>query len=243
MGGVSQSFTCGGQVLVVVAILLAAGWAVYRYSFRIESRAWVNALCRGKGGRRKVAITFDDGHHPIYTPKVLEVLKRHGVKACFFLIGDEIRPEILTQQHAEGHIVGNHTLHHRGMGPFASTAEMVRDAEACDRKIESVIGLRPQLFRPPFGVTNPMIGRMIKRRGYTTIGWSVRSLDTLGQPREKVLKRIEEQLHDGAIILLHDNREGAAELLDEVLRLLGKADYEVCRVDELLNIKAYKNEI
>ncbi len=228
--------------VIVLLILLIGGVLIYRASFRIGSRVWVNALCRGRKGERKVAITFDDGNHPIYTPQVLDVLQKHHAEACFFVIGQQADDEILRRIDREGHIIGNHTLSHRGMGPFASTQKMIAEAEACDAAIESATGHRPQLFRPPFGVTNPMIGRMVKAQGYTVIGWSVRSLDTLGQPREKVLRRIERGLHDGSIILLHDNREGAPELLEGLLNLLDEKGYTVERVDKLLDITAYKDE-
>lgn len=229
-------------VIIIPILLLAGGWLLYRTSFRIGSGTWVRALCRGRGGSGRVALTFDDGTHPAFTPQVLDVLKRHGVGACFFVVGERIDPAILQRIDREGHLIGNHTFSHRGMGPFAPTERMICDAARCDARIESATGHRPRLFRPPFGVTNPMIGRMVAARGYTVVGWSVRPLDTLGQAHGKVLARIRRQLHDGAVILLHDNREGAAELLEALIALLEEARYRIVRVDELLDIKAYKDK-
>ena len=119
---------------------------------------------------------------------------------------------------------------------------MVADARRTDDAIAGTLHRRPKLFRPPFGVTNPMIGGMVRRMGYTVIGWSIRSLDTLAGPRGKVVERIRKRLHDGAVILLHDNRTGSPQLAELVLRMLAQEGYEVVRVDKLLNIHAYDNE-
>ena len=194
------------------------------------------------GHKAAVALTFDDGHHAELTPQVLDVLKRYDAQACFFLVGERIDPGLLRRMDAEGHIVGNHTFSHKGTGPFAPVRSMVTDARRTDDAIAGTLHRRPKLFRPPFGVTNPMIGGMVRRMGYTVIGWSIRSLDTLAGPRSKVVERIRRQLHDGAIILLHDNRTGSPQLAELVLRMLAQEGYEVVRVDKLLNIHAYDNE-
>ena len=173
---------------------------------------------------------------------MLDVLKRYDAQACFFLVGERIDPGLLRRMDAEGHIVGNHTFSHKGTGPFAPVRSMVADARRTDDAIAGTLHRRPKLFRPPFGVTNPMIGGMVRRMGYTVIGWSIRSLDTLAGPRGKVVERIRRQLHDGAVILLHDNRTGSPQLAELVLRMLAQEGYEVVRVDKLLNIHAYDNE-
>lgn len=229
--------------VLAASALGAVGWWIYRSSFRIESRWWIRAVCRAETEQKVVALTFDDGTHPAITPAVLDILKREHTPACFFVVGARIDNEILRRMDREGHIVGNHTYDHRGMGPFASTERMTAAAEHCDRRIEEAIHRRPRLFRPPFGVSNPMIGRMVRRRGYTVVGWSIRSLDTLSEPRERILERIRRGLHPGAIILLHDNREGAPRLVEGLLAMLHKEGYRVVRIDELLKIKAYEDEI
>lgn len=228
--------------LILLFVLLAAAYGVYLSSFRIESGCWVKALCRAQGAGRKVALTFDDGPDARLTPQVLDVLKNHGAEACFFLVGARIEPELLERMEAEGHIVGNHTFAHRGAGPFATTKRMIGDARQTDEAISGVLRCRPKLFRPPFGVTNPMIGRMVRAQGYTVVGWSIRSFDTLAQPRERVVERIHRQLHDGAVILLHDNRPESPKLTHLVLRMLAQEGYVVERIDKLLNIQAYEDE-
>lgn len=228
--------------LIILFVLLSAAYGIYYTSFRIESGCWVKALCRAHDAGRRVALTFDDGFDTRLTPQVLDVLKAHGVEACFFLVGERIESQLLERMAAEGHIVGNHTFTHRGAGPFASTKRMISDARRTDDIIYRVLRCRPKLFRPPFGVTNPMIGRMVRAQGYTVIGWSIRSFDTLSNPCEQVVERIRQQLHDGAVILLHDNRPESPRLTDLVLQMLARENYRVERVDKLLNIQSYEDE-
>lgn len=227
--------------LILFLALLAAG-GVYLTSFRIGSGCWVKALCMAQGAGRRVALTFDDGPDARLTPEVLDVLKARGAEACFFLVGERIEPQLLARMAAEGHIVGNHTFSHKGAGPFAPPKRMIDDARRTDEAIGRVLGRRPKLFRPPFGVTNPLIGRMVRAQGYTVVGWSIRSLDTLAAERTRVVERIRRRLHDGAVILLHDNRPESPRLTDLVLRMLAEEGYEVVRVDKLLNIEAYEDE-
>ena len=229
-------------MFITILLLLAAGCGLYATSFRIGSRCWVRARCRARGAGRRVALTFDDGPHAEMTPQVLDVLKRYGAEACFFLIGERIEPELLRRMDTEGHIVGNHTFTHKGTGPFASSQRMADEARRTDEAIAKTLHRRPKLFRPPFGVTNPTVGKTVRRMGYTVIGWSIRSLDTLAGPRGKVVERIRRGLHDGAVILLHDDRPGSPQLAEQVLRVLAEEGYEVVRVDKLLNIRAYEDE-
>ncbi|WP_295938485.1 polysaccharide deacetylase family protein [uncultured Alistipes sp.] len=228
--------------IILLFVLLAAAYGVYLTSLRIGSRCWVKALCRAQDAQRCAALTFDDGPDTQLTPQVLDVLKNHHAEACFFLVGERIEAQLLKRMQAEGHIVGNHTFSHSGLGPFASSRSMIDEARKTDEAIAVVLKYRPKLFRPPFGVTNPMIGRMVRERGYTVVGWSIRSLDTLAGPREEVVERIRRQLHNGAVILLHDNRPESPKLTDLVLRMLAQEGYQVERVDKLLNIQAYEDE-
>ena len=108
-------------MFITILLLLGAGCVLYFTSFRIGSGCWVRALCRAGNAGRRVALTFDDGPHAEFTPQVLDVLGKYGAEACFFLVGERIDPELLLRMDAEGHIVGNHTFSHQGMGPFASS--------------------------------------------------------------------------------------------------------------------------
>ncbi len=111
---------------------------------------------------------------------------------------------------------------------------MKKDLEACDSKFLEVLSHRVGWFRPPFGVTNPTVAKVVRKLGYQTIGWSIRSFDTRGERAEVVLKRIKRKLRPGSVILLHDRMPGSKELLAALLSLLKEEGYAVERVDRLL---------
>jgi peptidoglycan/xylan/chitin deacetylase (PgdA/CDA1 family) len=222
-----------------VAFFGFLAWA----SADIGSGVYVKALCRARTGRRAVALTFDDGPHPERTPRILDILKKHGVQATFFVIGKRAaaHPEIVRRIVAEGHLVGNHTFRHSPRFPLGGSSsmarEIAREIERCDEALEKITGARPKLFRPPFGVTNPNIARALRRSKHTVAGWSIRSLDTVARrPREKVLERVSLRLHPGAVILLHDDREGGDRLLEMILNHLERNDYKVERFDKLFGL-------
>ena len=127
-----------------------------------------------------VAITFDDGPNPDFTPQVLALLKKFNVKATFFCIGRNVEANsILCQQIiSEGHTIGNHTYSHSNNFGFYSTRRVVSELEKTNKIIKERTGLEPKLYRPAFGVTNPKIKRALKITGLQSIGWNKRSLDT-----------------------------------------------------------------
>lgn len=221
---------------MIASVLLVA--ALFYASYSIRSGVYVKAHCRARTKERVAALTFDDGPHPERTPRILDILRERGVKAAFFVKGENAErwPEIIDRMVAEGHLVGNHTYSHSGRFPLLSARNMVAEMERCDAAIERITGSGPRFFRPPFGVTNPMLRRAIKRRGYEVIGWSVRSLDTFGGPREKPAKRVFRALRPGAVILLHDDRPQSDELLTTILSGMAARDYRTERADNLLGL-------
>jgi peptidoglycan-N-acetylglucosamine deacetylase len=119
---------------------------------------------------------------------------------------------------AEGHAIGIHTWSHTPGFPMLRSGAMAADILRCRESLREITGVETDLFRPPYGVTNPMVARAVKRTGSRCVGWSIRSLDTLRQrSREAVARRIRRRLGDGKVILLHDDRPGAERLLAMVL--------------------------
>jgi peptidoglycan/xylan/chitin deacetylase (PgdA/CDA1 family) len=178
------------------------------------------------------------------TERVLDVLKRHNIKATFFLIGEKVEkfPHIVKRIVEEGHIVANHTYSHSGLFPLSSSAKVKEELQRCNDSIYNAVGLRIKLFRPPFGVTNPIIGKMVKRSDYKTIGWSIRSLDTINdKSRNDVADKVIGKLHRGAIILLHDRCNDADVLLETIIASAIEKKYTFVPLDELLKIDAYEN--
>lgn len=221
---------------IIVAVFLVWSCAA------VGSGVWVRAYCRGARDRGSIALTFDDGAGA-ETGRVLDVLKRRGVEAAFFLIGERAQaaPETVRRIVGEGHVAGIHSYSHRPSFPLLGRRKMIAEIVLTAEAIETATGLRPRLFRPPFGVTNPTVARAVGHCGVDTIGWSVRSLDTLGRPQERTLRRIARRLESGSIVLLHDDRAGCAALVESVLDEAARRGLKIERVDKMLNIKAYED--
>lgn len=105
--------------------------------------------------------------------------------------------------------------------------------------IEKSIGKKTRLFRPPFGVTNPNISKALKKTGLISVGWSLRSLDTVNNS-EKVLQKLKKKLKPGDVILFHDNRKNTPEILKSFLPWLSENHFDVLELDKLLQLKAYE---
>ncbi|MCR5004169.1 MAG: polysaccharide deacetylase family protein [Bacteroidales bacterium] len=211
-------------IVVVVAVLGILVWA----SASINSGVYVRAYCRDTTATEKVAyLTFDDGPHPVYTPAVLNALKKKNAKATFFLIGKNIagNEDLVRRIKEDGHVIGCHSFTHENTFPLYFRHKMMNDFIKCAQTIEDVTGERPKLFRPPFGVTNPNIASCAKRLNFKVVGWSIRTFDTVTDEDDVVLDRIKSQLEPGCIILLHDRFLRSGQLVDKVLSLLDLEGY------------------
>ena len=168
-------------ILCILAIVLSITVFMVWASASIRSGVYVRAFCREKTDRKEVYLTFDDGPHPPETERVLDVLRERGAKATFFLIGSKVsgNEAVLRRMLEEGHALGLHTYSHAGTFPLLSFDKMLADVNEGKRAVESVTGKKISLFRPPFGVTNPTIAKVIRTLGLQTVGWDVRSFDTM----------------------------------------------------------------
>lgn len=216
-------------------ILLVIIFFVY-VSSNIRSNFYLELFCKKQTTEKIVAITFDDGPDPIQTPKVLQVLREQQVPACFFCIGQKIEgnEQLMRQIVNDGHLIGNHTFYHANIFPLYNLSRMKKELQACQFALEKVTSQKIKLFRPPFGVTNPKIAKVVRILGYTPIGWSIRTFDTQKPSKEKVLRHVRNKLCPGAIILLHDRMPDSDLLLKEILNLIKESGYTVVRIDKML---------
>ncbi|WP_239985684.1 MULTISPECIES: polysaccharide deacetylase family protein [Arenibacter] len=188
-----------------------------------------------------VAITFDDGPHPDFTPKILELLQKYNAKASFFCVGQlvgqygSVAKDIIER----GHTIGNHTYTHSNGFGFLSTNKVLLELQKTNETIHELTGLNTKLYRPAFGVTNPNINRAVKKMNLETIGWSIRSLDTTKRSKKAILERVTSKLKKGDIILLHDTSEKTVEVLEQLLLFLHQNNMQSVSVDQLLDIEAY----
>ena len=223
-------------VAAVILVLLCG--AVYA-SASIRAGVYVKALCRKRTDRRVVALTFDDGVDEVWTPRVLDVLRKQDVQAVFFLIGERARqhPDLVRRMVREGHLVGNHSYRHAGYFPLLSSRKMEEELRRTDEVLSEITGCPVRLFRPPFGVTNPTVAGVETKFGYRTVGWNIRSLDTMGRSLEWVVRRVGRRLKPGSVILLHDDRPHSDRLLEMVLERIKEEHYTIERLDRLFEIE------
>lgn len=172
-----------------------------------------------------VTLTFDDGPHPIYTPQVLNILKKHNIKATFFLIGKNIdgNENIVQRIEEEGHFIGNHSYSHVNTFPIWSTEKIKEDILKCNEKLRS-LNIETNLFRSPFGVTNPNIAKAIRELNLQSIGWSLRTYDTTSSSKEQLIAKVKQSVKGGDIILMHESAAFTAESLEEIIKVIHEKD-------------------
>lgn len=208
-------------------IILLILYLVYA-SYYIGSGVYVKAIC--KPDAPGVVLTFDDGVDEIQTPKVLDVLKKYDAKAIFFIIGEkaEKHPHLVQRIVAEGHKIGIHSYTHKPIFPILAYDNMHKEVWDTKEILEKITGETVDLFRPPFGVTNPNVGKVVEELNLKTIGWNIRSLDTnMSQDRLQVAERVSKKLTGRDIILLHDDRQGSEILLEALLKNIEKLGHKV----------------
>lgn len=211
-------------------------------SFFIQWNYHLTSLHSNKSTKKnQLALTFDDGPHPEFTPKVLDLLKQHNAKATFFCVGQNIKkhPELFKQILLEGHAVGNHTFSHSNSFGFFGTEKVIDELNRTIDIVKQLTGKQMNFYRPAFGVTNPMIEKAVKQLNVISIGWNVRSLDTTKRDESAVLDRITSKISKGDVVLLHDTSQKTINVLERLLLFLEEKNLKSVTVDELLQIEAY----
>jgi peptidoglycan/xylan/chitin deacetylase (PgdA/CDA1 family) len=209
-------------------------------SIKIGWNYYIRSYNGIKTDNKIVSITFDDGPHQIVTPQLLDVLKKHNVKATFFCIGSKVNSNKSVVQSIvnEGHLIGNHSYYHSNFFDIYTTNRMVNEIDLTNNDIYKITGVKPMLFRPPFGVTNPLLRSAIQRTNMISIGWSLRSFDTV-KDIESTYKKLVNKTKPGDIVLFHDTLDFVPELLDRYLLWLKSNNFKIVGLDKLLNIVAY----
>ena len=177
-----------------------------------------------QGSEKAIYLTFDAGYENGYTATLLDILKEEKVPAAFFVVGNfvEENPELVKRMTDEGHIVGNHTMHHPDMSAISDEAGFRKEMSELEAAYKEAVG-RDMLkfYRPPQGKYSERNLEMANRMGYTTVFWSLAYVDWLqdSQPsREEALNILNKRIHPGAIVLLHSTSKTNAEILRELLQ-------------------------
>lgn len=180
----------------------------------------------------KIALTFDDGPHCVYTEELLEGLKERGVHATFFLIGKNIEgnEEIVKKIEEEGHLIGNHTYNHVNLKQVSEKEAEQEILMTCNKIYESA-GICTSFVRPPFGEWKKNLDFDITM---IPVSWNVDSLDWTTENTGKIIKRVVKDVEEGDIILMHDIYKSSVEAALNIVDILQKKGYEFVTVDELL---------
>ena len=189
-----------------------------------------------------IALTFDDGPHPANSPNLLNILKQHGAKATFFVIGKNAaeHPDLLKRMHAEGHEIANHSWSHPHLLSL-EFPEVRNELERTNQAVASAIGQSPKVFRPPFIDTNPTLENWIfKQFGMRSIICSVDSEDWKGLDSATIRKNIVGGATPGGIILAHERNSTAMALADVLTDLKGQG-YQFVTVSELIAMEKAGN--
>jgi peptidoglycan/xylan/chitin deacetylase (PgdA/CDA1 family) len=149
------------------------------------------------------ALTFDDGPHPVYTPRILTILEQHGARATFFMVGEAASryPEIVRMVDRGGHVIGNHCWNHLYLPGIRSRLRRLRQLWACAR---ATAPYSSRLFRPPYGAHNDQIRFDTLIFRYKLILWSASAQDWIPQEPEEIAQKIIDRVVPGSIFLLHD---------------------------------------
>ena len=198
-----------------------------------------DAAYLGDTSEKVLYLTFDAGYENGCTAQILDTLKKHNVKAAFFLVGNYIQrnADLVRRMVQEGHTVGNHTMHHPDMSKLSDFNAFSRELSDLAELYEQTVGQpMPRYYRPPQGIYSEENLKMAQQLGYRTVFWSLAYVDwnNDAQPsREQALSKLLPRTHPGAVVLLHSTSKTNAEILDELLTKWEEAGYRFGTVEEL----------
>lgn len=209
---------------------------------RLLPKPVLQIIWRGQRGNHRVALTFDDGPHPIFTTQILEVLRQHQAPATFFPLGRNVerQPHLIQQMFADGHTIGNHSWRHSRL-IFASRTRIRWEIVETSAAIQRITGQPPHFFRPPRGLTGWRALQLASRLGMRTVLWTLSTRDWQRPQARQIARRVLTKATDGAIILLHDakyndpeeDRSQTVQALPEIIRGLRARGFRLVTLTEL----------
>ena len=218
-------------------------------AFSPGSGFFLPVISRGSGGRRAVALTFDDGPDPLTTPALLKLLRRHRVAATFFVIGQRAAryPELVRAMVAEGHGIGNHSFRHDLLGALRSAHTMAAEIDATQRVLKT-LGVEPLAYRPPMGITSPRLRRAMAGSGMLVVNFSCRAWDGGNRRMGGLAGRLLKRVRPNDIVLLHENLPDPSRLaswereIDLVLKGIADRGLAVVPLAELIGREVMRVE-
>jgi peptidoglycan/xylan/chitin deacetylase (PgdA/CDA1 family) len=211
-------------------------------TLNISFNYFFHSYCNSNTSKKEIALTFDDGPHPDITPKLISLLNSYNIPATFFCTGKNAlaNSHIVESIHKNNHIIGNHSYGHSGLFDLFTSTRMHKEIVDTNEIIEKVTGRSPLFFRPPYGITNPLLRKALKKTKMVSIGWSLRPFDTVINP-QKVISSLKANTKPGDIVLFHDTNPNIIAIIEDYLIWLQKNDFKIVSLTFLLNIPAYEN--
>lgn len=195
----------------------------------------------GSDDEKVIYLTFDCGYENGNTEAILDALKKHSVKATFFVVGHYVAsaPELLKRMVEEGHTVGNHTYHHPDMSAISDLSSFKKEMDDVANAFQEVTGTELSMYyRPPQGKYSTDNLKMAQQLGYSTFFWSLAYVDwnADAQPtHEEAFNKLTGRIHPGAVVLLHNTSKTNGEILDELLTKWEDMGYRFGTLEELIN--------
>jgi peptidoglycan/xylan/chitin deacetylase (PgdA/CDA1 family) len=193
-----------------------------------------DTLPYGNPRLKEVALTFDDGPHPRYTPQLLSILRKNKVKATFFVVGEMAAkyPELIRAEQAAGHVIGNHTYHHLNLTKIPVSG-VLAEWQACEDVVKQITGETMRFDRPPGGDYNDAVIRAAMQLGLTTVLWTDNPGDYASPGDTVIQRRVFGRARNGGIILLHDGVQQTVDVLPEIIQRLKSRGYRFVTVAEM----------
>ena len=235
------------EIVVVLLLLMGTVWSAGKEPEAVQTIGNKAArLVAGEGMLRlmeqelmeqsqahpEVALTFDDGPSPKYTPLLLDGLKERNVQATFFLLGKNVKEnqELVQRMQAEGHLLGNHTYNHVQLNKIPETTAR-QEILKTNNEIYEATGNYPEYMRPPYGAWKKNMELCVEM---LPVFWDIDTLDWKSQNVDAILKAAGEEPEDGSIILMHDEYQTSVEAALLLIDRLKEKGYEFVTVDELI---------
>lgn len=219
------------SLVLVIIIVMGIG------SSSVSAEQCTDVVYYKKNSQKKIAITFDDGPHPTYTPEILDILMDYGIKATFFVVGQnvELHPDIVKRAINEEHEIGNHTFTHCHVYD-ASFEEVIDEIQSCEDTIYELCEYHVKLFRPPEGVLPEAVRNYAINEDYSVILWSIDTYDWARAPISNIKKNITKNISSGDIILMHDYVPDSItpQALRIIIPMLLEDGYQFVTVSELI---------
>jgi peptidoglycan-N-acetylglucosamine deacetylase len=198
--------------ICLLAALILAGPFAQRLSF------FLPIVTHGDRAQNRIVLSFDDGPDPQTTPRLLDLLSTFNVKATFFVIGQKAHqhPDLIKKIVTQGHLIGNHSYSHDSFLMLRRARILKAEIVKCQNELQS-LGIKSLTFRPPVGITNPKLGKILTERGMICLGFSCRAADFGNRRVAGLAKKILKKLRKGDIVMLHDRQPAADNTVESWL--------------------------